>query len=251
SYYEVDGVPVVINQFTSNRDVWRNIQDVYKPKETGLKTQINETTVDYDKARTSFRNALDKVIKKREMILNDYRITYSYQDTLEKVNSSSFKKDELKIRVESIEATKDFKEAELNNKKGEIDSHLGNMRVQEDKLGFFKKYFTFFFKNDPDVIKYQEMEVKRDALKEEVEETNRDLNKILNEYHNLSEELAFNEDEYKERKAYLEESLEKINTYKEKYGAGFTDDEILQRILRDDYSGSNEIWTDQEYNDLR
>lgn len=251
NYYEVDGVPVVINQFTSNRDVWRNIQDVYKPKESGLKTQINEKIVDYDKARTSFRNALDKVIKKREMILNEYRITYSYQDILEKVNSTSFKKDELKVRVESIEATKDFKEAELNNKRSEFDSHLGNMRVLEDKLGLFKKYLTFFFKNDPDVKKYQEMEVKREALKDEVEETNRDLNKILNEYHNLSEELAFNENEYKERKAYLEESLEKINTYKEKYGAGFTDDEILHSILRNDYYSTNEIWTDEEYNDLR
>ncbi len=250
-YYEVNGNPAIVASFTSNREVWKNIQDGYKAKEIGMKAQINDVFVDYEKTRVSFRTALDKVIKKRELILNEYRLTYSYGDLLEKVTAAGNRKEELENRLESTEASKDFKEAELTQKKAELDAHLAEMKELSSKLGFFKKYLTFFFKKDPDVIRHQAMEAAREVLQEDMEESNRDLNKILNEYHNIKDELDIQTEDYTLRKAASENALEKITAYRGHYGKSFTDDEILHQILAHSFNTSPEIWTDEEYNDLR
>ena len=199
--------------------------------------------MDYE-TRASFLTALDKVIKKRELILNEDRLTYSYGDLLEKVTAAGNRKEELENRLESTEASKDFKEAELTQKKAELDAHLAEMKELSSKLGFFKKYLTFFFKKDPDVIRHQSMETAREVLQEDMEESNRDLNKILNEYHNIKDELDIQTEDYTLRKAASENALEKITAYRGHYG-NFTYDEILHQILAHSFNTTPEIWTDE------
>ena len=217
----------------------------------GLAYQLNDGAGNWEETRRDFRTLLDEVLSKREEIMQEYRTTMGYQDVLEKVSSSGVRIDELKARIESSEASKAFKENELNRRKATLDQHHETMQLLKNEMGFFKRFLKFLFARDEQVILYNKMEEDQKKLNADIESTNRELNLVLTEYHNLNSDLAQVEEDYSSRKEQLNEAAHNISTYKEKYGKAFADDEIIKRLVRENLKLDTELWISEEYNDLR
>lgn len=250
-YYTVYGNSYIIQSFLSNKDSLKWDKDIWRKKDKGLKAQVFDVELDYEKARREFRSAFDKVLKRRDEIVFEYRITHGYQDLLEKVNSFSLRKEELKNKLESTEVSKEFKEKELNKKKEELNQHLKSMKKMENELGFGRKYMQFLFKNDPQVLKYTELEEQKEKLQNDVDLSTRDLNEIISQYHDIQYEMKTLDEEYSLRHEELEDSSRRISYYKEKYASSFSDEEILAKLIRDDLTLPVSLWTDEEFDSLR
>lgn len=250
-YYQVEGNSYIVQSFMNNKDSLKWNKDIWRKKDNGLKLQVFSVEVDYEKARREFRNSFDKVLKRRDEIVFEYRITHGYQDLLEKVNSFGLKKEELKNRLDSTEASREFKERELTKKKEELEKHTQSMKKLEQELGFGKKYVSFLFKNDPQVLKFEEMEHLKEKLSSEVDLSTRDLNIIINEYHDIQYEMKSLEEEYNLRRDELEDSARRISYYKEKYGDSFSNEEINAKLVRSDITLPVSLWTDEEFDSLR
>jgi len=250
-YYSANGSAYLIQSFLDNRDALKWDKELWKKKGTGLKHQVFNVETDYEKARRDFRAAYDNVIRRKDEISFEHRVTFGYQDLLEKVNSFSIRKEELEESLSSSESSRDFKENELKKKKEETERHIMKMRELETEMGIARRYFTFLFRNDPQVEKYAAMEKEREKLIEETEETNRDLNVILNEYHNIQYEIKSLGEEYALKSEELEDSSKRISYYKEKYGSSFSDDEINAKLVRDEMTLPVSLWTDEEFDAQR
>lgn len=250
-YFQANGKPYLVQKYTSNRDVIRFIRDVYKGDGTGLAYQMNEDPGSWEDTRRDFRKVLDEVLRKREEIMQEYRTTMGYQDVLEKVSSSGVRIEELKARIESSEASKTFKENELSKRKDVLEEHSQSMRELKNEMGFFKRVLKFLFTRDEQVIEYTKLEEEHKKLEEGIEGSNRELNLVLTEYHSLKSDLAQEEADFSDRKAHLEESAHNIAGYKEKYGQAFADDEIINRLVRENLKLETEVWTNEAFNDLR
>ena len=244
--------PYMVQKFSNNRDVIKFIRDVYKgKKDKGLADQLEGETYDWEEARKSFREVLDRVLIKREEIMQEYRTTFGYQDLLEKGSAASVRVEELKARIESSEASREFKEKEMEKLTAVLEEHELSMQELQNEMGFLRKYFPFFFQNDEKVIRYRSMVEDHKKYLEEMEEEKRELNMILSEYHSLKDELEQEDNNYKTRKTQLEDSAQDIASYRVKYGKGFTDDEILHRLVRENLKQDSGVWLSEEYNDLR
>ena len=244
--------PYMVQKFSNNRDVIEFIRDVYKgQQDAGLANQLEGEVKDWESARKSFREVLDRVLIKREEIMQEYRTTFGYQDLLEKGSTASVRVEELKAKVESSEASREFKEKEIEKLTAVIEEHDLTMQELQNDMGFLRKYLPFFFKNDEKVIRYRSLVEEDKKYLEEMEEEKRELNMILSEYHNLKNELEEEDNNYKVRKSQLEESARAIASYRNKYGKAFSDDEILHRLVRDNLKQDAGLWLNEEYNDLR
>lgn len=250
-YFTVSQKPYLVQKYTSNRDVVRFVRNAYKGAGEGFAYQLNDGAGNWEETRRDFRTLLDEVLSKREEIMQEYRTTMGYQDVLEKVSSSGVRIDELKARIESSEASKAFKENELNRRKATLDQHHETMQLLKNEMGFFKRFLKFLFARDEQVILYNKMEEDQKKLNADIESTNRELNLVLTEYHNLNSDLAQVEEDYSSRKEQLNEAAHNISTYKEKYGKAFADDEIIKRLVRENLKLDTELWISEEYNDLR
>lgn len=249
--FEADGKPYMVQRFSSNRDVLSFIRRVCKEQGDGPARQLSQGGLDWEKTRKDFRDALDAVQKKREEIMQEYRTTFGYQDQLEKVSAAGLRLEELKARIESYEASRQFKENELAKRKSLLKEQADAMRALENDMGFFRRWLSFFFKTDEKVLQRQVMAEEHRKSGEQAEEDRRELNLVLNEYHSLKSDYAQLEEEYQARQTALEASAQHIADYREKYGSAFTDDEILQRLIRDNLTLESGVWLTEEYDDLR
>ncbi len=250
-YFKAAGKPYIIQKFTKNRDIIHFLRDTYKSKGTGLADQMKNGTQDWEAARKEFREVLDRVLLKREEIMQEYRTTFGYRDLLEKGSAASVRVEELNARIESSEASREFKEKEIRKREAVIEEHDVSMKELQNEMGFLRRFFSFFFTGDDKVIRYKTMTDAHRKLLEEMEEHKRELNLILGEYHNLKLEHEQEESNYKARQEQLEEAARDIAEYREKYGKAFTDEEILHRLVRENLKQDSGVWLSEEYNDLR
>lgn len=250
-FFSVYDTPEILFELTSNRSVFDYIDNVYRLKDKGLKVQLNSAPEDYDRIRAEFRKALDNVIKKREQIKTDYSVAHSINELEKRVSYTDSRKEELRGRLDSSEAAMNYKESELRKKKFDLEAFEKEISIQNDNVGFFKKLLPFFFNEDPEVIKLKEMEEKRENMKKDAEETNRDLNRIKNEFLNLNDDVKMNEEEYELKKQTLQSSKDRIEELKTIYGDGFTEEETFMDLSVKPLSESGEIWKDEEYDRLR
>lgn len=250
-YFTASDKTYMTARLTSNRDLVQYIRDVYKGSGEGLEHQMTEVTGDWEETRKAFREKLDEVLRKREEILQEYRTTMGYQDLLEKASNASIQSDELKARIESSEASKTFKENELDKRKAALEEHVIAKKEHENTMGFFKRWLGFLFPEDPGVVMLREMGEREAELEEAIGECTREMNLVMTEYHNLKKDLETIETDYRARRNSLEESAAAIAGYREKYGRAFADDETLQELVREDLALDVQLWVSEEYNDLR
>lgn len=250
-YFKALDKTYLVQKYTSNRDIVKFIREVYKGDGSGLAYQMNEPGSNWEETRQEFRKLLDEVLHKREEIMQEYRTTMGYQDVLEKVSASALRIDELKARIESSEASKTFKENELEKRRTALDEHIEAMKQLESEMGFFKRLLKYFFAKDEQVLLLKKMGEDLKKLEEEIENSNRELNLVLKEYHSLKGDLGQEEEDYSARRSLLETSAHNIAGYKEKYGKAFADDEVLNRLVRENLKLESEVWISEEYNDLR
>ena len=250
-YFTVDGDLHVMTRLSSNRDLVRFIKKSYKGSGNGLEDQTNEVTGDWEDTRKAFREKLDEVLRKREEILQEYRTTMGYQDLLEKVSNASIQTDELKARIESSEASKTFKENELENRRKILEDHELAKKEHENSMGFFKRWLGFLFPEDPAVQMRKEMIAKEAAYADDISECTREMNLVMTEYHNLKQDLETLEEDYQARKQSLADSAAAIAGYKTTYGKAFADDETMKELVRENLTLDVQLWVSEEYNDLR
>lgn len=249
-YLKVNDKAYMVQKFSGNRDVVRFIKEAYKGDGNGLARQLNES-LDWEGARREFRETLDLILRKREEIMQEYRTTFGYQDVLEKSSAAAMHMEELQSRIESSEASREFKEKEVEKRQSALEEHDLEVRELQNEMGFFRRLFSFFFKNDEQVIRHQAMQTQHKTFQEELESEQRELNMVLSEYHSLNSEYAQVESDYKARQEQLAEAARNIAAYREKYGKAFTDEEILRRLVRENLKQDDAVWLNEEYNDLR
>lgn len=250
-YFTAYDKPYMVQKFTSNRDLIRFLKDVYKGTGNGLARQLNDASHDWENARKEFRQVLDEVLAKREEIMQEYRTTFGYQELLEKGSAASMRLEELKGRIESSEASRDFKENEMQKRQSLLEEHDVSMKELEIDMGFFRRFFRFLFRNDAKVIQYESMKEEQKKIVNSIDEEKRELNLVLGEYHDLKSEFDSVTEDYKARQSQLEESARSIAQYRGKYGKAFTDEEILHRLVRENLRQDQGVWLSEEYNDLR
>lgn len=249
-YLQVGGKNLMVQRFDSNQDVIRFVRDAYKGEGNGLARQLNGAQ-DWEAARKEFRETLDLIVRKREEIMSEYRTTFGYQELLEKGSAAALHMEELQSRIESSEASREFKEREMEKRQSTLDEHELQLQELQNEMGFLRRFLKFFFKKDPQVIQHDEMAVTHKKLQEELEAEKRELNLVLTEYHGLKEEYAQVEAEYESRQGQLKDASASIARYREKYGKAFTDEEILHRLVRENLKQDTAVWLNEEYNDLR
>lgn len=249
-YLQVGGKNLMVQRFDSNQDVIRFVRDAYKGEGNGLARQLNGAQ-DWEAARKEFRETLDLIVRKREEIMSEYRTTFGYQELLEKGSAAALHMEELQSRIESSEASREFKEREMEKRQSTLDEHELQLQELQNEMGFLRRFLKFFIKKDPQVIQHDEMAVTHKKLQEELEAEKRELNLVLTEYHGLKEEYAQVEAEYESRQGQLKDASASIARYREKYGKAFTDEEILHRLVRENLKQDTAVWLNEEYNDLR
>lgn len=250
-YFTSEGKLHIVTKLTSNRSVIHYVKDVFKAKGEGLDFQMSQTAGDWEETRQGFRELLNEVLRKREEILQEYRTTMGYQEVLEKVSSAALRRDELKARIESSEASKIFKETELEKRSGALEEHELAQQELENRMGFFKRWLGFLFPGDDDVVQRRVMAEKEKELEAELAESKRELNLVMTEYHDRNEELSQVEADYLARQSTLSQAVANIASYREKYGKAFADDDTLKKLVRDGLKLDSQLWVSEEYNDLR
>ena len=249
-YLQVGGKNLMVQRFDSNQDVIRFVRDAYKGDGNGLARQLN-APLDWETARKDFRESLDLIVRKREEIMSEYRTTFGYQELLEKGSAAALRMEELQSRIESSEASREFKEREMEKRQASLDEHDLQLQELQNEMGFLKRFLKFFFKKDAQVIQYEEKAAAHKTLQDELEAEKRELNLVLTEYHGLKDEYAQVEADYESRQTQLKAASASIAQYRGKYGKAFTDEEILHRLVRENLKQDTAVWLSEEYNDLR
>lgn len=249
-YYHRNGKPYLTEKFSSNLDILRFLRYFVKKDDSTL-NQIKGDTPNWEEARKRFRLKLEEAARLREEILGDYRLTFGYPDMLEKVSAASLKEEELKGRVEAALASKALREKELKDLEAAYEEKDAHYQELKAKIGFLKNLFSFFFAQDEDLKKKKLMQAELAEMEEAMTQANQDMNMAHSAYHDLKEEGDAAKADYEGQKAQVDQAAIRINSLKDKYEAGFADEEKLAALVKEGLRSESQLWIHPQFNQIR
>ncbi|MBS4209547.1 AAA domain-containing protein [Bacillus sp. FJAT-50079] len=205
----------------------------------------------WKEAKQSFKKKHDEVLAYRKKLKEIYENVQKLdawkedlnelQRLMNEINSTIIGKTE---KLESIKmAIKNLEERII------IDTHTIN--ELKDRIPFYKKWFSFFFKNDISFQKIKELEQtvnhaiieKNNNQKDEVE-TNQQL-------HNAETSIQKAKKEYTQLEIEIQTVEEHLDNAKEKLQGNFADDAFWKDITNNESSQLASPWTNKDYDLLR
>lgn len=240
-----------INSFTKSL-WWGDCFDQDFPTIRKYLDRNDSCSVNYDwkSACDEFKTALNKVIKYRQTINDDYNLVFKIKELKDVIQNCQNDILNLQSQIENLQAEKDKLEKYINNLKETYDLQQQNLVDTKKALPLLKRIFIHFLKRDNDVKRLS-------ILQEEVHKTQIELINKRNELINnrmpvkilkLENQIESKKSDIKDNEAKLQSVEKEINSRKQKYGNNWADDEFWENKTQSQICCP---WTNQEYDKLR